>query len=165
MVGTIWLPFTVLRLFYWVFPTHTSGSWNDMITVYGIETLLYTLFCNTSIKLERYDYRLRYWDVCAPDRYVVQYGWNDMITVYGIETFSYCSSTYTDLRLERYDYRLRYWDQYMRLLEPPGLVLERYDYRLRYWDTKSPSLMVSYTLRLERYDYRLRYWDPSRCGF
>ena len=36
--------------------------WNDMITVYGIETFRMEPVRELCYLLERYDYRLRYWD-------------------------------------------------------------------------------------------------------
>ena len=35
-------------------------GWNDMITVYGIETEIFPALRVSVLQLERYDYRLRY---------------------------------------------------------------------------------------------------------
>ena len=64
-------------------------GWNDMITVYGIETGIFHFLYNSFQQLERYDYRLRYWDHWLYGTQRPGRRWNDMITVYGIETAQY----------------------------------------------------------------------------
>ena len=169
-VGTIWLPFTVLRPYHIAAFIAVYAGWNDMITVYGIETYslllinripkcvgtiwlpftvlrhAFVVWLDLRFGLERYDYRLRYWD-----------------PKYAFILFSSFVGTiwlpFTVLRLWQSSPDLPYiyvgtiWLPFTVLrrhlsctpYRPQGL--ERYDYRLRYWDPPPPFLLLRRILR------------------